>query len=195
MSGNEFLEALRGRLRGVPEEDIERSLEYYREMIGDSMEEGCSEEEAVAALGSVDEAVTAVLSGISADRIVREPSARNTKGPKASKVLAIAGSPLWAPVLIALAAAALAVFTSMWACFIALCAVPVALCDGALYGIIEAVYCAMGGYEFTALFFAGAAIVCAGLAVFAFPGCRAVWRGMRKLTAALFRACGRRKSK
>ena len=48
MSKTEFLTELKKALEGLPEEDIEKSLEYYSEMIDDRIEDGLSEEEAVA---------------------------------------------------------------------------------------------------------------------------------------------------
>ena len=55
MNKKAFLWALMDGLSGLPMEDIERSLDYYSEMIDDRMEDGLSEEEAVAAMGPVKE--------------------------------------------------------------------------------------------------------------------------------------------
>ena len=55
MDKQEFLLRLRKELSGLPREDLEERLTFYSEMIDDRMEEGVSEEEAVAAAGSVDE--------------------------------------------------------------------------------------------------------------------------------------------
>lgn len=52
MTKQEFLLRIRNGLAALPKEDIEKSVEYYREMIDDRMEDGLSEEEAVAAIGS-----------------------------------------------------------------------------------------------------------------------------------------------
>ena len=55
MNKKEFLRVLSRSLRGMPRAERAQSLEYYGEMIQDRMEEGLSEEEAVARLGSADE--------------------------------------------------------------------------------------------------------------------------------------------
>ncbi len=47
-----FLEELRQRLSGLPREELEERLSFYGEMLEDRMEEGLTEEEAVAVLGS-----------------------------------------------------------------------------------------------------------------------------------------------
>ena len=58
MLKQEFLAQLRDALCGLPQRDIDERLTFYSEMIDDRMEEGLSEEEAVAAVGSVDEIFT-----------------------------------------------------------------------------------------------------------------------------------------
>ena len=62
MNKPEFLEALEKRLSGLPLEDIEKSKEYYSEMIDDRVEEGLSEEEAVEALGDIESIVSEIFS-------------------------------------------------------------------------------------------------------------------------------------
>ena len=57
MKRNEFLSKLKERLWALPEADKQCSLDYYSEMIDDRMEDGLSEEEAVAAIGDLDEIV------------------------------------------------------------------------------------------------------------------------------------------
>ena len=52
MDKQEFLKKLR---QGLPAEDREERILFYTEMIDDRMEEGYSEEEAVASVGSLDE--------------------------------------------------------------------------------------------------------------------------------------------
>ena len=47
----QFLTALRARLIGLPREDLERTLQYYSEMIDDRVEEGMTEFEATADVG------------------------------------------------------------------------------------------------------------------------------------------------
>jgi DUF4097 and DUF4098 domain-containing protein YvlB len=55
MNKIEFLEQLEARLRGINVVDRVRSLDYFSEMIDDCIENGMSEDEAVASLGSIDE--------------------------------------------------------------------------------------------------------------------------------------------
>ena len=50
MNKEKFLDALRRRLSGLPQEDIDERIAFYEEMIDDRMEEGLSEEEATATI-------------------------------------------------------------------------------------------------------------------------------------------------
>ena len=55
MTKSIFLITLREKLAGLPKEDVDERISFYEEMINDRMDEGKSEEEAVADIGSVDE--------------------------------------------------------------------------------------------------------------------------------------------
>ena len=48
MNKQEYLSAIRVRIPKMPTEDMERFIAYYSEMIDDRMEDGMTEEEAVA---------------------------------------------------------------------------------------------------------------------------------------------------
>ena len=61
MRKEEFLTALRAGLTGLSPEGVEKLVEFCSEMIDDRMEDGLTEEEAVAAAGSLDELKTALL--------------------------------------------------------------------------------------------------------------------------------------
>ena len=61
MNREEYLSQVWKRIGSLPPEDIRRSLDYYRELIDDRMEEGMTEAEAVAAMPSVEEAAAQIL--------------------------------------------------------------------------------------------------------------------------------------
>ena len=65
MNKQEFLSELKNRLAGIPQKDIDQTIEFYEELILDKMEEGQLEEEAIASLDSIDEIVKATLSNVS----------------------------------------------------------------------------------------------------------------------------------
>ncbi len=60
MNKEEFLNALRAGLAGLPQADIERSVQYYREMIDDRIEDGMREIDAVADIGDPRELAQAI---------------------------------------------------------------------------------------------------------------------------------------
>ena len=62
MTKLKFLLALNERLSSLPRTEVEERLGFYSEMIEDRMEEGLSEEESVACIGSVDEIAAQILS-------------------------------------------------------------------------------------------------------------------------------------
>lgn len=71
MNKQAFLSALRKGLTGLPENDIEHSIEFYSEMIDDRIEEGMSEEEAAASIGNIDDIVSQILSETSLTKLVK----------------------------------------------------------------------------------------------------------------------------
>ena len=61
MKREEFIEALKLALNNLPEQEIQSSLAYFNEMIDDRIDEGMTEEEAVADMGPVNDIATKLL--------------------------------------------------------------------------------------------------------------------------------------
>ena len=80
MNKEQFLEALRVRLSVMPKADLERTMQYYREMIDDRMEDGMTEIEAVADVGDPDELAAAILG-----KPVKRTAIRTPRTPKAAE--------------------------------------------------------------------------------------------------------------
>ena len=57
-----FLNELRKRLSFLPKEELDKTILYYSEMISDRMDAGMSEEDAVKAVGNIDDIVDSVKS-------------------------------------------------------------------------------------------------------------------------------------
>ncbi len=178
MKKHEFLGELRARLRGLTDKDIALSEDYYGEMIDDRIEDGMSEEDAIAALGELDDIVKEILREIPLHRIVRE-RAKNRRHLRAWEIVLIsAGSPLWIPILVAFAAVILAVYIATWAVVISCYAVSFALAA-------SSVGCLLGGCAAfvifgvgDGLFLLGAAFIVASLAILAFLGCNGFAKGV-----------------
>lgn len=101
MSKAEFLTKLRESLSGLAPADINTSMEFYSEIIDDRMEEGLSEEEAVACLGSIDDIRDKVLEAVPITKIVKEKIKPGKPMGALTVILLIIGFPLWFPLVIA----------------------------------------------------------------------------------------------
>lgn len=95
----DFLDYVRKGLCSLSEEDVERSIRYYSEMIDDRIEDGVSEEEAVAAMGEPEAVIAEILkeSDAVSGEAVKEQSesctafaAKAEKSRKKRKILPIA---------------------------------------------------------------------------------------------------------
>ena len=182
MNKEEFLGRLRSGLSGLPGEDIEERVAFYAEMIDDRTEEGLTEEEAVAEIGSVDEVVSQIVSETPLAKIVKE-KVRPKRSLKAWEVvLLILGAPIWGSLLIAAAAVIFSFYVSVWAIIISLWAVMVSFAAAALAAIAAAVFYIVTGHPLTALASLGAGLFLAGVSVFLFFGCKELTAGILKLT-------------
>ena len=77
MNKAEFTQQLTNSLAGLSQYDINRSVDYYTEMIDDRVEDGMTEEDAVAALGSIDEIRSKILEEVPITKIVKEKMTPN----------------------------------------------------------------------------------------------------------------------
>ena len=138
MNKQEFLAELRKGLSGLPQGDIEERLSFYSEMIDDRMEEGLSESEAVAAIGSVSEVVAQILEEIPLTKLVKE-KVKPSRTLKAWEIVLLAlGSPIWLSLLIAAFVVILAVYIVMWSVIVSIWAIEISLAACALGGAVAA---------------------------------------------------------
>ncbi len=182
MDKAQFLYELKRRLSGLPQSDLDERLLFYSEMIEDRMEDGLKEEEAVAGIGSVDEIVEQIMEDIPLSRIVKE-KVNQRRSLKAWEILLLAlGSPVWLPLLIAAFAVCLSLYIVLGAVLISVWAVDLSLAVCAVGGLAIAVFYLLKGNPAAAGFLLGAAIICAGLAILLFIGCKALTKGLLWLT-------------
>ncbi len=165
MNKEQFLIELASALAGLPEEDIEKSLEYYSEMIDDRIEDGLSEEEAVAALGTIDEIRAQIIKDTPLTKIVKErvKPKRSFRGWEIAVI--IIGFPLWFSLLVAAFAVAFSLYISLWAVIISLYAVNVCFFACALAGLVAAAADFATGNPAGGLFFVGASLLCVGIGI------------------------------
>lgn len=182
MSKNDFLARLRKGLTGLSQEDVEERLLFYSELIDDRMEEGLSEEEAVLAVGSVDEIASQIIGDIPLSKIASEKAATK-RHLKAWEIVFLAlGSPIWLSLLIAALAVVFSLVVSLWSVIVSLWAVFVSVAACAFCFIAVGIGFALGVHRLSGIAMIGTGIVCAGLSIFLFFGCKAATKGSSLLT-------------
>ncbi|MBQ7565830.1 MAG: DUF1700 domain-containing protein [Oscillospiraceae bacterium] len=183
MNKQEFLDRLRQALSGLPQEDIDERLSFYGEMIDDRVEDGLTEQEATAEIGSAEDVAAQIVADTPLTKIVRERVRPKRRLRVWEIVLLALGSPIWLSLLIAAFAVGLSVYVVIWAVIVSLWAVDVSLIVSALGGVTVGVLQLSRGEPGLAL--VGAGIVLAGLSIFLFFGCKAATRGAAILTKKL----------
>lgn len=182
MSKQEFLTQLHKGLSGLPQNDIEERLMFYSEMIEDQMEDGVSEEEAVSAIGTVDAVITQILADTPLTKLVKEKAKAKRTLKAWEIILLVLGSPIWLSLLIAAFIVILAAYIAVWSVVITLWSIEASFTACSLGGIVSAAIFAFQGNGLTGLAMLSAAIICAGLSVFMFYGCKAATKGIFLLT-------------
>lgn len=182
MTKQEFLEELRNGLSGLPQDDIEERLTFYSEMIDDRMEEGLTESDAVSAIGSVDEITDQIISETPFTKLVKE-KVKPSRALRAWEiVLLILGAPLWIPLLIAVTAVIFSCYAVIWSAIISLWAAEVSIGATSIGALIIAVVAIVQGNVLPGIAMFGIALICAGLTIFFFFGCKEVTKGILILT-------------
>ena len=190
MNKYEFLTNLRAKLWALPEEDKQRSVDYYAEMIDDRMEDGLSEEEAVAAIGDLDEIVQQILS--ETPRLLAEVKKEEEQKKQKRKVswwesvLLVLGFPVWGALLIAVSTVVFSVWIGLWSVVIALYATAFALAVSAI-GLLIAAFSLLWIHRFgKGAVLVGGALACAGLAILFFLLSNLVAKGLVALTRLIW---------
>lgn len=182
MTKQEFLASLREGLRGLPPADIEERIAFYDEMIDDRMEEGLTEEEALAEMGSVESVIAQITAETPLVKLVKEKvrSERKRSGKGLTTVLLVLGAPIWVSLLIAAFAVALSLAAAAWSVVISLyaAALSLAVC-GVAFVAFSVVYILRGNIP-GAAFAVGAGLAAVGLGLLLFPACNTLAKGLVK---------------
>lgn len=177
-----FLEELRKRLTGLPEEDIEERIAFYSELVDDRMEEGLTEEQAIAETGPIDEIVSQIIAETPLHKLVKVSAQTRKPMSTGQVVLLAAGSPLWAALGVAVLAVIFALYLVLWALVFTLWVLFGSFVVSALGCIAGAIYQFILGQPLQALMCLGAGLFLAGLSIFLFFGCVAATKGTAKLS-------------
>lgn len=179
MSKADFLRLLERALAQLSEEERQKNLEYYSELLDDMMEEGMTEAEATAKLGSPSQIAQSILQEVPLGKLVSTRMKPKSGWTPLAIVLAVVGSPVWVPLLLAGVAVVLALFVSIWALGFAAIAVVIALAVAVVAAPIIAIRAAMLTLP-VGLMLLGAGLVLLGLCVLgglmAVELCRLLWQ-------------------
>jgi len=178
----EFILALNERLSGMPKSELTERLEFYSEMIDDRIEEGLSEAEAVADIGSVEDISAQIVAETPLIKIAKEKLKPKRRFKTWETVLLALGSPVWLSLLVAAFAVMLSLYAAVWAIIISLWSVFAAFLGCAVGGIVGGICIAIFENPQTGIALIGAALVCVGLSIFSFFGCKAATKGILLLT-------------
>ena len=182
MGKAEFMEMLRKRLAGLPQAEIEERLAFYNEMIDDRIEDGLTEEEAVAEVGPVEDVVNQIMSEIPLTALVREKVRPKRTLRVWEIILLVLGSPIWLSLLIAVFAVGLSLYIVLWSVVVCLWTVTLSLAAGGFACLFEVFVYQKAGNLGGAIFAGGTALACAGLAILMFFASVAATKGIARLT-------------
>ena len=172
MNKQEFLTALRSRLHGLPQSDQQKSLNYYSEIIDDQVEDGLSEEAAVATLGSIDEIVQQIFMETPLPTLVKAKPSRRMKGWEI--VLLILGSPIWLPILLAVLVVILGITVTYWSVILALYALDLSFAVCAVVGFVGFASLCWIRQPIQAMALLGVGLIGLGIAILGFFLCNRI---------------------
>ncbi len=172
MTKREFLSRLNEGLSGLPQEDAAGRLAFYSEMIDDRIEDGLSEEEAVAGIGPVEKIVAQIIEETPLTTLAKEKLRPKRRLRVWETVLLVLGSPLWLSLLLTAFAVVLTVYLVIWVLVLSLWIVDLAFFAAFLGGLIAGVLFFTGSGILSGLPVLGAGLVFAGLSIFLFFLCK-----------------------
>ncbi len=182
MTANEFISDLQKSLNGIPSADVEERLSFYSEMIADRMEDGISEEEAVAQIGPVESVAEQIISEYPLTKLVRERVKPKRKLRAFEIVLIILGSPVWLPLLISAAAILFSLYVCLLSAMFVIWSIFGSFVVTAIAGIVGGLVCSVSGNFWSGAALFGAGIALAGISILFFYVCRICDKGISLLT-------------
>ena len=183
MNKQEFLLALEAALGGLPKGDVSERIDFYSEIIDDKIEEGLTEEEAIATVGSIDEIAAQILADIPLSKIAKQKIKSSKRRLSTLEiVLLVLGAPIWLSLLVSAFSVVLSIYPTLWALIASLWVIMGALAGAGLGVIVGGAFLASFGNTLSGVALIGVGLFSLGLAIFLFFGCEAATKGAAKLT-------------
>ena len=186
MNKSQFLDELAQKLSGLPQHEIDNSVAYYAEMIDDRTEDGMSEQDAVAALGNLDDIVREVMLDSPLTSLVKAKMKPQKKLEAWEIVLLVLGFPVWFSLLMAFISVIFSVYIAIWSVIVALFATLAGLVLGGIAGCIGSFFLLIASPS-SALVGFGGSIACIGIGVLAFFPIKSISVWLVRLTGKFLR--------
>lgn len=187
MNKQEFIDTLRKKLSNFPSQEVEGRIAFFAEMIDDRIEDGLSEEDAVADIGAVDSIAKQIAEEIPISKIIKNKAKKKERSALATTLLII-GSPIWFALIISALAVVFSLYVSLWACVISLWAADLALVVCGPAGIVAGIAVMFSGEFPMGLMIFGGALVSAALGIFLFFVCKMATKGTAILSVKILAA-------
>ena len=160
MNKQQFLAAIAAKLQGLPQADIDKSLDFWEEMIDDRVEDGMTEE--------AEEIAAQILMDAPLPHLIRRSvdPGRALRGWEIA--LLILGSPVWLPLLAAAIIVFLALYIVLWSVVLSLYTTDLALAASGLGCLFASAVLFFTGAVPSALWSLGTGFIGIGTAILLF---------------------------
>ena len=165
MKKNEFTSTLRSRLGGLPASDIDKTIDYYSEIIDDKVEDGIDEEKAIEELGSIDDIVNNTIAETPLPRIVKEKLSRKHELQNWEILLIVLTSPIWFPFVLSLLGVLISIYATIFGIVIAILATLLGLMVAGISIFISGIIVSFTIHPLNGWFFIGVSLILIGLGI------------------------------
>lgn len=190
MTKVEFLDKLKALINEYPPEETSKSVEYYEEIIDDRMEDGMTESEAIASLGSVEDIAEQIKCELPLTTLVKHKAKEKTKGKKLpvwAIVLIVLGSPIWLSLAVSVLSLIISFYATIWSIDVSFWAVDFSFVVVAIASLLAMVVMITEGSIISAVIYLGIALVFAALGILFFIGSLYLTKGIVKGTIWIFK--------
>lgn len=182
MNKEQFISSIRDSIADLPQNDINKSLDYYGEMIDDYIDDGLTEEQAVEAMGTVEEIVSQILMDTPLQKLVKAKVSPARSLKIWEIILLIVGSPIWISLLLAVFAVCLSLYIVIWSVVIVLYAINFSFAASGLACIVGSALLVFTGNHIQAVLFLGIGLFFIGAAILLFFTFNKVTSGVVKFS-------------
>jgi uncharacterized membrane protein len=167
MNKEDFRYALRKKLAQLPNDEIDKSISYFDEMIADRMEDGMSEEEAVKEFENVNEIAEKIMTEMSMYKLVKTRVKPEKDYTILEILLLVLGFPVWFPLIISFFAIVASIFITIFSIIFSFYAVFVGIFILGIAGLICSPMIFVNNF-YTGLLMLSVSLMLIGFSVFLF---------------------------